>query len=188
MTARRSSVRSSRVAGPDGVGQPRPALVEEHEAAEGREPLVVLRPGHFPDELDMRDEPRGEHEIDRSSADDLVGDADIAGMGVSRGWCHRNRRVTYDDGAGQLGVEDCRRRKATRIAVWAAEGLRCELPNLQLEDALHSCICTRVGVTEVREAALRWLERYLSEGSPRLEHFAAITASLPKRDPAPCSA
>ena len=48
-----------------------------------------------------------------------------------------NRRVTYDDGAGQLGVEDGRRRKATSVAVSAAEGLRWELPNLQLEDALQ---------------------------------------------------
>ena len=28
------------------------------------------------------------------------------------------------------------------------------------------------------KAALRWLERYLVEGSPRLEHFAEISASL----------
>jgi hypothetical protein len=29
--------------------------------------------------------------------------------------------------------------------------------------------------------ALRWLERYLTEGSPRPQHFAEITASLTKR-------
>ena len=28
------------------------------------------------------------------------------------------------------------------------------------------------------KTALRWLERYLTEGSPRLKHFAEITASL----------
>ena len=27
---------------------------------------------------------------------------------------------------------------------------------------------------------MRWLERYLTEGSPRLQHFAEITASLAK--------
>jgi hypothetical protein len=27
---------------------------------------------------------------------------------------------------------------------------------------------------------MRWLERYLTEGSPRLEYFAEITASLAK--------
>jgi len=25
---------------------------------------------------------------------------------------------------------------------------------------------------------MRWLERYLTEGTPRLQHFAEITASL----------
>jgi hypothetical protein len=30
---------------------------------------------------------------------------------------------------------------------------------------------------------MRWLERYLTEGSPRLRHFAEITASLAKREP-----
>jgi hypothetical protein len=31
-------------------------------------------------------------------------------------------------------------------------------------------------------AAMRWLERYLVEGMPRLQHFAEITASLASRD------
>ena len=31
-------------------------------------------------------------------------------------------------------------------------------------------------------AALRWLERYLTEGSPRLQHFAEIAADLAKRE------
>jgi hypothetical protein len=30
------------------------------------------------------------------------------------------------------------------------------------------------------KAAMRWLERYVDESSPRLEHFAEITASLAK--------
>ena len=29
---------------------------------------------------------------------------------------------------------------------------------------------------------MRWLERYLAEGEPRLQHFAEITASLAKRE------
>jgi hypothetical protein len=29
---------------------------------------------------------------------------------------------------------------------------------------------------------MRWLERYLTEGSPRLQHFAEISASLAKLD------
>jgi len=34
------------------------------------------------------------------------------------------------------------------------------------------------GSPKYEKAALRWLERYLSEGSPRLEHFAEIAANL----------
>jgi hypothetical protein len=30
---------------------------------------------------------------------------------------------------------------------------------------------------------MRWLEQYLTEGSPRLQHFAEITASLDEREP-----
>lgn len=30
---------------------------------------------------------------------------------------------------------------------------------------------------------MRWLERYLTEDSPSLQHFAEVTASLAKRDP-----
>ncbi len=30
---------------------------------------------------------------------------------------------------------------------------------------------------------MRWLERYLSEGTPRLQHFADVTARLARREP-----
>ena len=39
------------------------------------------------------------------------------------------------------------------------------------------------GSPKFEKAALRWLERYLAEGSPRLEHFAEVTAHLAKREP-----
>jgi hypothetical protein len=29
---------------------------------------------------------------------------------------------------------------------------------------------------------MRWLERYLSEGTPRLKHFAEVAADLAKRE------
>jgi hypothetical protein len=32
-------------------------------------------------------------------------------------------------------------------------------------------------------AAMRWLERYLTESSPRLQHFAVITLALARREP-----
>jgi hypothetical protein len=36
------------------------------------------------------------------------------------------------------------------------------------------------GSPKYEKAAMRWLERYLTERSPRLRHFAEITASLAK--------
>jgi hypothetical protein len=30
---------------------------------------------------------------------------------------------------------------------------------------------------------MRWLERYLTEGTPRLQHFAEIAGSLAKLEP-----
>jgi hypothetical protein len=38
------------------------------------------------------------------------------------------------------------------------------------------------GSPKYKKAALRWLERYLTEGSPKLKHFAEITASLAARE------
>jgi hypothetical protein len=39
------------------------------------------------------------------------------------------------------------------------------------------------GSPKYEKAAMRWLERYLTEGTPRLQHFAEITASLAQREP-----
>jgi hypothetical protein len=39
------------------------------------------------------------------------------------------------------------------------------------------------GSPKYEKAAMRWLERYLAEGSPRLQHLAEITATLAKREP-----
>jgi hypothetical protein len=68
-----------------------------------------------------------------------------------------------------------------RRALWMAEDAARELPNLSLEDALQ--LVKLYGEKEspkFERAALRWLERYLSEGSPRLQRFAEIAASMAK--------
>jgi hypothetical protein len=39
---------------------------------------------------------------------------------------------------------------------------------------------TETPAPKFEKAAMRWLERYLVEGEPRLRHFAEITASLAK--------
>jgi len=60
-----------------------------------------------------------------------------------------------------------------------------ELPNLPLEDALQLVhLYAERGSPKYEKAAMRWLERYLSEGTPRLQHFAEVAADLAKRDAA----
>ena len=75
------------------------------------------------------------------------------------------------------------RRAIERRALWAAEDAARDLSNLPLEDALQLVhLYAERGSPKYEKAALRWLERYLTEGSPRLQHFAEITASLAKRE------
>jgi hypothetical protein len=75
------------------------------------------------------------------------------------------------------------RRAIERRALWMAEDAARELPNLPLEDALQLVhLYADRSSPKYERAALRWLERYLSEGSPRLQHFAEITTSLAKRE------
>jgi hypothetical protein len=65
-----------------------------------------------------------------------------------------------------------------------AEDAARELPSLSLEEALQLVhLYSERGSPKYERAALRWLERYLTESSPRLQHFAEITASLAKLDP-----
>lgn len=65
-----------------------------------------------------------------------------------------------------------------------AEDAARELPNLPLADALQLVhLYAERGSPKYERAALRWLERYLSEGSPRLQHFAEIAVGLAERNP-----
>jgi hypothetical protein len=75
------------------------------------------------------------------------------------------------------------RRAIERRALWAAEDAARELPNLPLEDALQLVhLYAERGSPKYEKAAMRWLERYMTEGSPRLQHFASITTELAKRE------
>ena len=76
------------------------------------------------------------------------------------------------------------RRAVERLALWMAEDAARELPNLPLEDALQFVrLYAERGSPKFEKAAMRWLECYLRGGSPRLQHFAEITASLAQRAP-----
>jgi hypothetical protein len=59
-----------------------------------------------------------------------------------------------------------------------------ELPNLPLEDALQLVhLYAERGSPTYERAAMRWLEGYLTEGTPRLQHFAEVATSLASREP-----
>ena len=76
------------------------------------------------------------------------------------------------------------RRAIERRALWAAEDAARELPNLSLEDALQLVhLYAERGSPKYEKAAMRWLERYIAESSPRLQHFAETTASLARLEP-----
>jgi hypothetical protein len=74
------------------------------------------------------------------------------------------------------------RRAIERRALWLAEDAARELPNLPLEDLLQLVhLYAERGSPKYEKAALRWLERYLTEGSPRLRHVAELATDLAKR-------
>ena len=55
-----------------------------------------------------------------------------------------------------------------------AEDAARELPDLPLEDALQLVrLYAERGSPKYENAALRWLERYLDESTPRLQHGRA---------------
>jgi hypothetical protein len=65
-----------------------------------------------------------------------------------------------------------------------AEDAARELPKISLEDALQLVhLYADRRSPKYQHAAMRWLERYLTEGEPRLQHFAEVVESLASRDP-----
>lgn len=88
--------------------------------------------------------------------------------------CGNIRSVT-----AQPGAHVRFRRAIERRALWMAEDAARELPDLPLEDALQLVyLYAERGSPKYERAAMRWLERYLSEGSPRLQHFAVLATDL----------
>jgi 2-polyprenyl-6-methoxyphenol hydroxylase-like FAD-dependent oxidoreductase len=74
------------------------------------------------------------------------------------------------------------RRAIERRALWLAEDAARELPNLALEDVLRLVhLYAERGSRKYEKAAMRWLERYLTERSPKLKHFAELAGDLARR-------
>jgi hypothetical protein len=63
-----------------------------------------------------------------------------------------------------------------------AEDAARELPRMRLEDALQLVhLYAERGSPKFERAAMRWLERYLDEGSPNLSQFAKLAQELAGR-------
>jgi hypothetical protein len=76
------------------------------------------------------------------------------------------------------------RRAIERRALWLAEDAARELPRLPLKDALQLVhLYAERGSPKFEKAAMRGLERYLTEESPRLHQFAQISSELANREP-----
>ena len=64
-----------------------------------------------------------------------------------------------------------------------AEDAARDLPNPPLEDRLQFVHpYAKRGSPKYERAAMRWLERHLTEGTPRLQRFAENTASLADKE------
>jgi hypothetical protein len=75
------------------------------------------------------------------------------------------------------------RRAIARRALWLAEDAARELPNLSLQDALQLVyLYAERASPKFEPAAMRWLERYLTEGTPRLKHFAELATDLASQE------
>ncbi len=62
-----------------------------------------------------------------------------------------------------------------------AEDAARELPNLSLQDALQLVhLYAERGSPKYERAAVRWLERYRTEGKPSLRDVAKVTAGIAK--------
>ncbi len=73
-------------------------------------------------------------------------------------------------------------RAVDRRNLVAAEDAAREITKLALEDALQLVhLYAELDSPKYENAALRWLERYLAETSPRLTDFATVAASLAER-------
>jgi hypothetical protein len=71
------------------------------------------------------------------------------------------------------------RRAIERRALWLAEDAARELPNLSLEDAYQLVhLYAERGSPKYERAAMRWIERYLTECAPSLEGFAKAVDEL----------
>src|SRR4029453_5078287 len=85
------------------VRETRAALVEADQARERSEPLEEVGVRRIPPvDLEVREEPGDEDQVERSVAGQLVGDVDVAAPRVPNGVCHFEQDSTS---TGAMAVE-----------------------------------------------------------------------------------
>jgi len=68
--------------------------------------------------------------------------------------------------------------------LWVAEAVARELPKVSLEDALRLVhLYAQKESPKYERAAMRWLEGYLAESSPRLKDLSEVAASSQRGTP-----
>jgi hypothetical protein len=74
------------------------------------------------------------------------------------------------------------RRAIEPRALSQAEDAAHKLPNVPLSDVLQLVhVYAERGSPKYEKAAMRWLERYLTESSPTLKRFARVAEELPAK-------
>jgi hypothetical protein len=74
------------------------------------------------------------------------------------------------------------KRALERGNLWVAEAAARDLPQVSLGDALRLVyLYAERESPKYEKAAMRWLERYLTESSPSLREFANIVETLANR-------
>jgi hypothetical protein len=70
--------------------------------------------------------------------------------------------------------------------LWAAEDAAREMGQLALKDALQLVhLYGECGSPKFERAAIKWLQRYLAEGSPEISDIAKVVAGLMEHREAP---
>ena len=88
--------------------------------------------------------------------------------------------------AAETGARSRFKRAIERRALWLGEDAARELPKLTLEEARQLVDLYRQRESpKFEKAALRWLERYLSEDERSLERFAYVVNELAPRRESP---
>jgi hypothetical protein len=78
------------------------------------------------------------------------------------------------------------KRALERGNLWVAEAAARDLPQVSLEDGLRLVhLYGECGSPKFERAAIKWLQRYLAEGSPELSDVAKVVAGLVERREAP---